>query len=277
LVNKTTELKKISYKKILVAVLWIIAIAGLASSLRFVSKSERNIIAGSLNISIFNNEENLFLDEEDVKRFLSERNDSVLSVPYARLDIPGLEKVLNSHPAIENAEVSADMSGEVKIDIRQRTPVLRIINKDGESYYIDSQAKLMPLNENYSARVIVASGEIYEPYARRYQFSVDQIRKSDVFSEVSLLDDLLDVTQHIRKDSCLTNLIHQVYVNADKDIELFPAIGNHKIIFGDAKNIAEKFNKLKLFYTQGLNKSDGWTKYSAINLKYKNLVVCTKK
>jgi cell division protein FtsQ len=270
-------LKKISYKKILVAVLWIIAIAGLASSLRFVSKSERNIVAGSLNISIFNNEENLFLDEEDVKRFLGERNDSVLSVPYAHLDIPGLEKALNSHPAIENAEVSADMNGEVKIDIRQRTPVLRIINKDGESYYIDAQAKLMPLNENYSARVMVASGEIYEPYARRYQFSVDQIRKSEVFSEVSLLDDLLDVTQHIRNDSCLSNLIHQVYVNADKDLELFPAIGNHKIIFGDAKNIAEKFNKLKLFYTEGLNKSDGWTKYSAINLKYKNLVVCTKK
>jgi cell division protein FtsQ len=54
-------------------------------------------------------------------------------------------------------------------------------------------------------------------------------------------------------------------------------VGNHKIIFGKAENIAEKFNKLKLFYTEGLNKSDSWRKYSIINLKYKNLVVCTKK
>jgi cell division protein FtsQ len=66
-------------------------------------------------------------------------------------------------------------------------------------------------------------------------------------------------------------------VNADREIELFPAIGNHKIVFGEAKDIAEKFNKLKLFYTQGLNKSDGWMKYAIVNLKYKNLVVCTKK
>lgn len=270
-------MKKISYKKILVTVLWIIAIAGLASSLRFVSKSTANTVAGSLNISIFNNEENLFLDEEDVRRFLSERNDSVLSVRYGSIDIPGLEKALNSHPAIENAEVSADINGEVKIDVTQRTPVLRVINKDGESYYIDSQLKLMPLNNNYSARVIVASGEIHEPFARRYQFSVDQIKKNELFSQVSLLDDLLDVSEYIRKDTCLNQLIHQIYVNEDKDLELFPAIGNHKIIFGDAKNIAEKFNKLLLFYTQGLNKSDSWTKYSAINLKYKNLVVCTKK
>lgn len=270
-------MKKISYKKILVAVLWIIAIAGLMSSLRFAAKSERNIVAKSLDITVFNNEENPFVTEEDIREFLRERKDTILSVTYSRIDIPALEKALNSHPAIENAEVSADIHGEVKIDVTQRTPVLRIINKDGESYYIDSQARLMPLNNNYSARVLVASGEIVEPFARRYQFSIDQIKKNEAFREVSLLDDIHTVALFINRDTCLSRLIHQIYVNTDKELELFPAIGNHKIVFGDATSIAEKFNKLKLFYTQGLNKSDGWTKYSVINLKYKNLVVCTKK
>jgi hypothetical protein len=32
-----------------------------------------------------------------------------------------------------------------------------------------------------------------------------------------------------------------------------------------------------MFYTEGLNKTDGWNKYSIINIKYKNQVVCTKK
>jgi len=270
-------LKKINYKRILLAVLWIIAIAGLGVSLGFVSKREKNIVANVLNITIRNNDENLFLNENDVRQFFSDRKDSILDNTYKNISVPELEKALNAHPAIENAEVSEDINGEIKINITQKTPVLRVINKDGESYYIDSQSKLMPLNENYSARVIVASGEIFEPYARRYQFSVDQIKKNKLFSEVSLLDDILDVSNYIAKDSSLTQLIHQIYVNEDKELELFPAIGNHKIIFGDATNIAEKFNKLKLFYTEGLNKSDSWTKYSTINLKYKNLVVCTKK
>jgi len=270
-------LKKINYKKILVTVLWIIAIAGLTSSLGFVSKSENNIVANNLNITIFNNDENLFLSETDVRQFLIDRKDSVLNSSYKNINIPEIEKALNSHPAIENAEVSRELNGEIKIDIQQRTPVLRIINQDGESYYVDSQSKLMPLNDNYSARVIVASGNISEPYARRSQFSVDQIRNSELFSSVSLLDDLLDVSNYINKDSSLACLIHQIYVNEDKELELFPAIGNHKIVFGDTKNVAEKFNKLKVFYTQGLNKTDSWTKYSTINLKYKNLVVCTKK
>lgn len=270
-------MKKINYKRILFSVLWIIAITGLITSLGFVSRSEQAIVANNLNITIFNNDENLFLSENDVKQFLSDRKDSVLNSSYRNINIPELERALNSHPAIENAEVSRELDGQIKIDIQQRTPVLRVINKDGESYYIDSQSKLMPLNDNYSARVLVASGNIVEPYARRYQFSVDQIKKNELFSDVSLLDDLLDVSNYINSDTSLANLIQQIYVNEEKELELYPAIGNHKIVFGDAKNIAEKFNKLRVFYTEGLNKSDGWTKYSTINLKYKNLVVCTKK
>jgi len=270
-------LKKINYRKLVVAVLWIIAIAGLTSSLAFVSKSERNVKVKNLDISIRNNDENLFLTEVDVKSFLAEKDQPLLANKFKNISIPQLEKVLNSHPAIENAEVSGDINGEVKIAVTQRTPVCRIINLDGESYYLDSQSKLMPLNENYSARVIVASGNIAEPYARRYQYSVNQIKANKIFSEVSVLDDILDVVNHINSDTTLSSLIHQVYVNDERELELFPAIGNHKIILGKAEFIAEKFNKLKLFYTEGLNKSDSWTKYSTINLKYKNLVVCTKK
>jgi cell division protein FtsQ len=269
--------RKINYRKVLVTVLWIIAIAGLTSSLAFVSKSEKNIIATTLTVNIQNNDENFFLSEKVIKTFFKERSDSLLFSRYESINIPELEKALNSHPAIENAEVSADMNGEVKVEILQRTPVLRIINKNGESYYIDSQNKLMPLNQNYSARVLVASGEIMEPYARRYEYTIDQIKKSKVFKEVSFLDDIMEVANFINADTSLSQLIHQIYVNKENEMELFPAIGNHKIIFGDAQNVAEKFNKLKLFYTEGLSRSDSWTKYSAVNLKYKNLVVCTKK
>lgn len=270
-------MKKINYKKIFVTLLWIFSIAGIGFSWAFVNKNEKNTIIKSLNIAIQNNDENPFVTEADIKNFFNERKDSLLNNKYKNINIPQLEKALNSHPAIQNAEVAGDMDGELKINIVQRTPVLRIINKDGESYYIDSESKLMPLNDNYTARVLVANGFIFEPFARRSEFSVNQIKQNKVFKEVSLLDDILEVSNYITNDSILNSLIQQIYVNQDKEIELFPCLGNHKIIFGNAENISEKFNKLKLFYTQGLNKTDAWTKYSSINLKYKNIVVCTKK
>jgi cell division protein FtsQ len=261
----------------LTLVLWMVAIAGLTTSMAFVSKSEREVMVRGLNITIHNNDENLFLSESDVKKYLLAANENLLSSSFKAISIPQLEKTLNTHPAIENAEVAGDVSGELKIEVTQRTPVCRIINLDGESYYLDSESKLMPLNENYTARVLVVNGYITEPYARRYQYSVNQIKANKIFSEVSVLDNVLDAVNYIRSDSTLSALIHQVHVTEQKELEFFPAVGNHKIIFGNTENLSEKFNKLILFYTQGLNKSDGWTKYSTINLKYKNLVVCTKK
>jgi cell division protein FtsQ len=41
--------------------------------------------------------------------------------------------------------------------------------------------------------------------------------------------------------------------------------------------MVEKFEKLHTFYLQGLNTTGSWNKYSVINLKFKNQIVCTKK
>jgi cell division protein FtsQ len=92
-----------------------------------------------------------------------------------------------------------------------------------------------------------------------------------------MLDDIYEMATYIANDTLLNGLIHQLSINEDKEFEMYPSIGDHKIIFGGATDIAEKFEKLKLFYREGLNKTDNWKKYTIVNLKYKNQVVCTKK
>ena len=268
---------KINYKKILVTVLWIIALSGLMTSLAFVNKKEREVKAENIDITVSTTGQNDFVDEDDVKEFFNERQDKLLNAEVKNIDINALEKALNSHPAIENADFSVDVNGDIKINVKQRTPLVRVLTMGGESYYIDTQSKLMPLSDKYTARVLVVNGEIHEPYSRRYMFSVNDIAKNEIFSEVSLLDDIYEMANYITKDTLLNSLIHQLSINKEKEFEMYPSIGNHKIIFGDATDIAEKFEKLKLFYREGLNKTDNWNKYSTVNLKYKNQVVCTKK
>jgi cell division protein FtsQ len=58
-------------------------------------------------------------------------------------------------------------------------------------------------------------------------------------------------------------------------VELTPTVGNHQIILGKIADYRENLNKLQLFYEKGLAEV-GWNRYSVINLKYKNQVVCTK-
>lgn len=230
-----------------------------------------------MNINIQNTNENQFIDEDDIKNFFNERRDAILNTELKDIDVNGLEKALNTHPAIENADLSVDVNGDVKINVKARTPLVRVINMDGESYYIDTQTKLMPLSDKYTARVLVVNGFVCEPFARRSIFTVKQIESNEMLKELSMLDEIYEMANYIAKDSILNDLIHQISINKEKEFELFPSIGNHKIEFGEATNIAEKFEKLKMFYTDGLNKTDNWNKYSIINLKYKDQVVCTKK
>jgi cell division protein FtsQ len=78
--------------------------------------------------------------------------------------------------------------------------------------------------------------------------------------------------------------VQQVFVNASGEMELIPRVGNHTIVLGDLeggqagyeKEMEEKFNKLFLFYREGLSKQ-GWDKYNTINLTFKDQIVCTKK
>ena len=64
-------------------------------------------------------------------------------------------------------------------------------------------------------------------------------------------------------------------MNSKYEFELIPRVGSQVIELGDADNLEEKFENLKLLYLEGFNKI-GWNKYERISLKYKNQVVCTK-
>lgn len=270
-------MKKVSAKKIITLVLWIIGLSGLLMTLAFVGRKESHVKVEHLSVNVSNTDANSFIDEEDVKQFFSERKDSILNVESKNIDIYKLEKVLNAHPAVENAEIAKDINGDVSIQVKQRTPLVRVFAANGESYYIDTQSKLMPLSDKYTARVLVATGYIFEPYSKRYQMSVKEMLTNESLKNSSVLDDIYILSDFISKDTLLINLIQQINVTSDKEIELYPSVGGQKIVFGGVKDIEEKFEKLKIFYVQGLNRTDAWQKYSTINIKYKNQVVCTKK
>ena len=76
----------------------------------------------------------------------------------------------------------------------------------------------------------------------------------------------------LQADSFLMAMVEQVDITAQRNFEMIPKIGNQVIVFGNAEDATEKFNKLRLFYKMVITKA-GWNKYSEINLQYKNQVV----
>ncbi|MBL0330336.1 MAG: hypothetical protein IPP64_13155 [Bacteroidetes bacterium] len=265
------------FKKILFISLWVGLVVGLLVTMGFVNKQQDALLCTALNVSVNQDNDLYFLDKLDIIQMIKDRGDSIVGQPKSTVNVTEIEKSLNSHSNIANAEAYMSINGEMKVEVTQRKPVVRVMNLDGDSYYIDSDGTFMPLSNKYTAKVLVASGMLSEPFIKRYTYSIADIGKDSLLNATSLLDEIYAMANYINADKFWSSQIQQIYINKDRDMEIVPMVGDQKIIFGDTTAMDEKFKKLLTFYQQGLNTTGWWDKYSIINLKFKNQIVCTKK
>lgn len=269
------------FKKILRITFWTLLVAGLTTVFAFVQKQENELLCNKVRINILKvpmqDFEYLgFVEEDDIRELLAQHFGQIENIPLANIDVHYLERLIYTNPWVERADVYMSINGVIDIEIEQRIPILRIINSAGENYYMDSQGKLMPWSPNFTPRTLIAAGNINEKYHEWCKTNIDQIINNDTLKTSTLLDDLYALTRFILANKFWQAYTEQIFVNEKGDIELVPKVGNHKIIFGNADEIPEKFWKLKVFYKEGLNYT-GWENYDTLNLKFKNQVVCTRK
>ena len=264
-------------RKIVNISFWVFLIAGLFVMLGFVSKKQDAMLCKSLAINIKNSNGNFFINQDDIKKIIHSKGDSIVHQPFSTINIFGLENSLDNNAYIEDAQVYSTVNGDVKINVKQRQPLVRLFDKDGESFYIDVTGKLMPLSDEYTSRVLVVNGNLQESYAKYYNDNLNDIIKDSTLNKQTLLGSIYIIAKYINSDSLLKAQFQQMFVNQDSDFVLIPRVGMNKIILGDTTDLAMKFNKLKIFYREGLNTTGWWNKYAIINLKYKDQIVCTKK
>lgn len=186
-------------------------------------------------------------------------------VPLGKLKVGEIEKVLEKEPFVLDAEVYVDAKNQLYVHVTQRTPILRVIDQDNKTYYMDKTGRQMPMSDHSTARVLIATGEI-PPYTPDFQ---DPKKKH-------FLKKMFDLTEYIRQDEFLNPMIEQIYVNRNEEFTLIPKVGRQKIIFGKYEDVEDKFKRLELFYEEGMSR-EGWQKYKTINLKYRRQVVCEKR
>jgi len=264
-------------KKIINISLWLIFLGGTLVTLGFVQKEQKCRKAIKLDIHVSASDQNYFVTKEDIHQLLTDRGDSIVHQPLSAINVPDMERLIMNNPSVASANVYVSVNGEVHISATQRKPVARIFNLSGESYYMDQDGRLMPWSSSYTADVVAANGFVTESYGNWYRYSIKDIESSTPLRELSVLDDIYHIADYIQKDKYRKSLIGQIYVNSSKEFELIPSVGTFRIVLGDASELEEKFNKLLLFYREGLRNTGAWNEYSVINLKYKNQIVCTKR
>jgi len=242
-------------------------------SLGFVSDSRHEQVCTSLNISVVDSAKSRFVTADDILQMVENRTQKIVGILFDSINISKIEQQLCEFAPIRSVDIYKTIDGALHIDVTQRTPVIRIINRYGESFYLDEQGELLQHSNRYCAHVLVANGYInLRPDQKNYN-----VFTSEVVSERrNIIRELFDMANYINGDRFWKAQIQQIYVNEDGEFELIPLVGDHVIVFGAFDKLDAKFSKRQTFYRNGLNVM-GWNTYSVINLKWEGQVVGTKK
>ncbi len=225
----------------------------------FIEVKKSEVICSDVKIFIPGNQ--YFIDRQEVDNILKIKKHALIGRRMADINIHELETRLKANPFIEFAKVYTDMDGVINVEISQRQPVLRVMNRFDQDFYVDQHGLKIPLSANFTARVLVANGYIDELFANQVDTLHTEIARS-----------IFKTADYIRKDSLWDAQIAQIYINKEHEIELIPRVGNNRILLGNADSLESKFYNLEVFYKKALPQV-GWDTYKLINVKYANQVI----
>ena len=196
-----------------------------------------------------------FIQPKDIESLLRKAKLHPVGKPFSEINTMEMEEAIATNKLVKSVEVYTTQDACLVASIRQRNPVLRVISHRDGSYYIDSERESMPISQNYTVYLPVATGYITEEFAK---------------------NELYDFVMFVSHNATWDAWIEQIVVDQNDKVQIIPRAGDFKVTLGSLEDYEKKLEKLMLFIEKGLN-TVGWNRYSEVNLEYKNQVVCTMK
>ena len=242
-------------KKFLIILASLAVIGYLIFSAIYFNDSSKNEVCSKFEIIVKDSVHTQFIHQKDIEDLLKRKKVYPVGKTMNEINTLQILDTILTNKLVKSAEVYTAQNGLVVANIYQREPVLRVISDTRGSFYIDNNRERMPVSPNFTVYVPVATGAIDEEYAQ---------------------NELYDFAEFLNENPDWNAWIDQIVVKPNKDVDLIPRVGDFRIAFGKLDNYSEKLDRFALFIEKGLNVV-GWNRYSEINLKYDNQVVCTKR
>jgi len=163
-----------------------------------------------------------------------------------------IEDVIRGHSMVRRAECYRNLNGDVTIALTQREPVVRILT-EAETYFVDTDRKLMPVRASVTTPVLMATGQVSHRMAQQ---------------ELSAFALWLEHDIYWRKR------IARVQVQSPHNVHLIQTDGQAEIILGDWQGYEKKLNKLRRWYEA--DTSIHQSQYPQVDLRFHGQVVGIK-
>lgn len=203
----------------------------------------------------------LFLHKKDIEGHLRDRGDSLIGEEWSRIDLHSLEMDLERIPEVRDAEVFHDLKGTLGVRIEQRRPIGRFL-LGNESFYWDREGERMPLSSSYTPRVPVIT--VDDPFHFKKELSKEEKQR------------LFDLLQHIDQEPFWNDQVQELHIDRKGHLEVVPLVGDHRILFGELKDLEGKLGKLRVFYEKAAAHSS-LDQYDTLDLRYRDQVVAKRK
>ncbi|TPE42846.1 cell division protein FtsQ/DivIB [Pontibacter mangrovi] len=237
------------------SILSVGALAGFASS------RQNEKICEKVTINIDNEYNNYFIGDKEVRGLLTRQGERKLEgLPNANIDLKNLEKRIESHKFVKDAEVYRGLDGNIQVFVKQNRPIARIIRPD-QDVYIDAEGNILPLSDRYTARVIPITKSAL-------------IQSTDKgFFKDSLGQAYLSLLQFIENDEFWKAQLAQMHIDGKGKVAFLPQVGDQTIEFGKPVNVEKKFKKLAILYKEVLP-TMGWERYKRVNVEFEDQIIC---
>lgn len=238
------------------AILAALAVIGyLFFSANYFRDSSKNRVCESFEIVVRDSARIGFVRAIEIENLVKRYDLHPVGKPFSEINTLAIRDTIMTNQLVESADVYLTPRGGVVANIRQREPVLRVISDAQGSYYVDDDRRIMPVSSSFTVYVPLATGAIDEEFAR---------------------DELYDFAMFLHHNKDWDAWVEQIVVRGNGDVVLIPRAGDFRIVLGSLEDYPAKLSKFTRFVDGGLNVV-GWNRYSEINLKYDNQVVCTKR
>ena len=195
---------------------------------------------------------NHFITHQMVDSLLKKAHPDYPKMGMKRVYTREMEYLLNKDEFIANANVYLENDGLLHAEIEQEVPVVRI-HKGTEDFYISKYGKRVPLSDNFSARVLLAEGNIQpEEYRPLVQL-------------VNLIND----------DNLLKNLVIGVRKEKVNSFILLIDDADYTLELGKLEELQAKLENFKVFHEEFINKS-AVMPYKKLNLRFTDQIVAIK-
>jgi len=185
---------------------------------------------------------------------------SIIGQRLDRFPLQRIEDSIRHFTGVSDAQLYFDNQSVLHVRLKEQVPIARVFARNGQSFYLDSNAQVLPLSDQVAIECPVFNG--LHVSAKGQPDSLQAKR-------------IVALAQYIQLDSFWSAQVGQFDIDEKGMFELVPVAGNHRVQFGSAEDPAAQFHRLWVFYQQVL-RPQGLDRYARIDVRYQGQVVASR-